>query len=60
MHRLRAEVQPNAALIRSATTTAARLLRMEGQVGTIATGVHADLLVIDGDPLAGISVLTRP
>ncbi|WP_030250814.1 metal-dependent hydrolase family protein [Streptomyces violens] len=57
---LRAQVQPNADLIRSATTTAARLLRMEGQIGTLATGAHADLLVIDGNPLEDISVLTKP
>ncbi|KUN29319.1 peptidase M38 [Streptomyces antibioticus] len=57
---LRAQVQPPADLIRSATTTAARLLRMEGQVGTLAVGAHADLLVVDGNPLADISVLTRP
>ncbi|MFY0513395.1 amidohydrolase family protein [Streptomyces anulatus] len=57
---LRAQVQPNADLIRSATTTAARLLRMEGRIGTLATGAHADLLIVDGNPLADISVLTRP
>ncbi|MFJ6887975.1 amidohydrolase family protein [Streptomyces californicus] len=57
---LRAQVQPNADLIRSATATAARLLRMEGQVGTLAAGAHADLLVVDGNPLDDISVLTRP
>jgi imidazolonepropionase-like amidohydrolase len=57
---LRAQVQPNADLIRSATTTAARLLRMEGHIGTLAIGAHADLLVVDGNPLQDISVLTRP
>ncbi|MEU2678150.1 amidohydrolase family protein [Streptomyces sp. NPDC007107] len=57
---LRAQVQPNADLIRSATTTAARLLRMEGRIGTLAVGAHADLLVVDGNPLEDISVLTRP
>ncbi|MFI7006385.1 amidohydrolase family protein [Streptomyces sp. NPDC050145] len=57
---LRAQVQPPADLIRSATTTAARLLRMEGQIGTLAPGAHADLLVVDGNPLEDISVLTRP
>ncbi|MEV6230822.1 amidohydrolase family protein [Saccharopolyspora shandongensis] len=44
---LRAEVQPNADLIRSATTTAARLLGMTGQIGTLAKGVHVDLLVVE-------------
>ncbi|MFI9388271.1 amidohydrolase family protein [Kutzneria sp. NPDC052558] len=57
---LRAEVQPAADILRSATSTAARLLGMAGQIGTLAVGAHADLLVVDGDPLADISVLTRP
>ncbi|GAA5175989.1 amidohydrolase family protein [Pseudonocardia eucalypti] len=57
---LRAQVQPPADLIRSATTTAAELLQLPGRIGVIAPGAHADLLVLDGDPLADISVLTRP
>jgi imidazolonepropionase-like amidohydrolase len=57
---IRAEVQPPADLIRSATTTAARLLRLEGQAGVIAPGAYGDLLVIDGNPLADIRVLTTP
>ena len=57
---LRAQVQPNVDLIRSATTTAARLLRKEGEIGTLAVGAHADLLIVDGNPLDDISVLTKP
>ncbi|MFA3839058.1 metal-dependent hydrolase family protein [Streptomyces aureus] len=57
---LRAQVQPAADLIRSATTTAARLLREEGRIGTLAVGAHADLLILDGNPLEDISVLTKP
>ncbi|RFC77213.1 amidohydrolase family protein [Streptomyces sp. AcE210] len=57
---LRAQVQPAADLIRSATTTAARLLHGEGRIGTLAAGAHADLLVLDGNPLENISVLTKP
>lgn len=55
---LRAEVQPLPDLIRSATTTPARLLGMAGDIGVIAPGAYADLLVVDGDPLTDISVLT--
>jgi imidazolonepropionase-like amidohydrolase len=55
--RLRAEVQPLPDVIRSATTTAARLLRMEGQVGVVAPGAFADLLVVEGDPLRDVDVL---
>jgi imidazolonepropionase-like amidohydrolase len=57
---IRSEVQPAADLIRSATTTAARLLRREGELGVIAAGALADLLVIDGNPLDDITVLTTP
>lgn len=57
---LRREVQPPADILRSATTVAARLLRMEGQIGVVAPGAFADLLVVDGDPLQDIAVLTDP
>ncbi|HTW00439.1 MAG TPA: amidohydrolase family protein [Streptosporangiaceae bacterium] len=57
---IRAEVQPPADLIRSATSTAAELLRMVGQVGVVAPGAFADLLVVDGNPLQDIRVLTTP
>ena len=57
---IRSEVQPPADLIRAATTTAARLLRREGELGVIAPGALADLLVIDGNPLEDIKVLTTP
>src|SRR2546423_1572132 len=57
---LRRQVQPPTDILRSATTVAARLLRLEGQVGVVATGASADLLVVDGDPLQDIGVLTDP
>jgi imidazolonepropionase-like amidohydrolase len=57
---IRSEIQAPADLIRSATTTAARLLRREGELGVVAPGALADLLVIDGNPLDDIRVLTTP
>jgi imidazolonepropionase-like amidohydrolase len=57
---LRREVQPPADILRSATTVAARLLHMEGRVGVVTPGAHADLLVVDGDPLQDIAMLTDP
>jgi len=57
---IRSEVQPAADLIRSATTTAARLLNLAGEVGIVAPGAYADLLVVDGNPLDDIRVLTDP
>jgi imidazolonepropionase-like amidohydrolase len=57
---LRSQVQPAADVIRSATTVAARLIGLEGQVGVVAPGALADLLLVDGDPLQRLEVLTDP
>jgi imidazolonepropionase-like amidohydrolase len=57
---LRAQVQPAAAVLRSATTVAARLLGLQGQVGVVAAGALADLLVVDGNPLERLALLTEP
>jgi imidazolonepropionase-like amidohydrolase len=45
--------------IRSATTSAAELLGMDKEIGTIAPGKYADLVAVKGDPLADISVLQK-
>lgn len=42
-------------MIRSATVDAARVLRMEGRIGTIAPG---DLIALDGNPLDNLDLLT--
>jgi len=57
---LRAQVQPAADVLRSATTVAARLVGLEGRVGVVAPGAFADLLVVDGNPLEHLEVLTDP
>jgi imidazolonepropionase-like amidohydrolase len=57
---IRAEVQPLLDVIRSATIVAARLLRLEGSAGTLAPGAFGDLIVLDGDPLIDVTVLTQP
>jgi imidazolonepropionase-like amidohydrolase len=54
---LLAKVLTPAEIIRSATIVGAELCRMQGDIGVIATGARADLLVVDGDPLADISLL---
>lgn len=54
---LLAKVLTPAEIIRSATVIGARLCQLEGQVGVIAPGAFADLLVVDGDPLTDISLL---
>jgi imidazolonepropionase-like amidohydrolase len=58
--KIRAEVQSPASILRATTVTAARLLRMEGQVGVVAPGAYADLLVVDANPLEDIGVLADP
>ena len=32
---------------------------MEGQIGVVAPGAFADLIVVDGDPIRDLSLLTR-
>ena len=36
------------------------LIGEAGQLGVIAPGALADLIVVDGDPLADLSMLARP
>jgi imidazolonepropionase-like amidohydrolase len=51
-----AGLSPMEAIV-AATGNAARLCGLEGETGTIEPGKAADLLVVDGDPLADITVL---
>lgn len=55
---IRGRALPPHEVIASATHVAARLLRMEGKVGCVLPGAHADLVVVDGDPLADLALLT--
>ena len=43
--------------IQSATSRAAVMLDMEGQIGAIAPGTHADIIAVGGDPLKDIKLL---
>ena len=43
--------------IQSATTRAAELLGMNGEIGVIAPGARADLMAVEGDPLANVAAL---
>jgi imidazolonepropionase-like amidohydrolase len=56
---IRGRALPAHEVIASATHVAAKLLKLEGKIGTIAPGAHADLIVVDGDPLKDLSLLTR-
>jgi imidazolonepropionase-like amidohydrolase len=54
---IRGEVLPAIDVIRSATSTAAELFNMTTEIGRVAVGLRADLLVIDGNPLEDLSLL---
>ena len=55
---MRAGIRP-ADILRLATLEAARAMRQDRRFGSIAKGKRADLVVIDGDPLAGVHALGR-
>jgi imidazolonepropionase-like amidohydrolase len=44
-------------ILRQATSTNAALLQQGGKLGCIKPGAHADLLIVDGDPLKNIEFL---
>jgi imidazolonepropionase-like amidohydrolase len=45
--------------VRSATSAAARMLDMEGELGVIAPGAYADIVAVAGDPLKDIGLLKQ-
>jgi imidazolonepropionase-like amidohydrolase len=57
---IRAGALAPAEILRSATQVNARILNREGELGVVAPGALADLLVVDGDPLADLALLERP
>ena len=52
-------VTDNYAALRSATSVAARVNRVESKLGTLEVGKDADVIVIDGDPIADLDSLGR-
>jgi imidazolonepropionase-like amidohydrolase len=54
---LRAEAMSPSEIIRSATIVNAELLNRSGELGVVAPGARADLITVDGNPLADISLL---
>jgi len=45
--------------IQAGTSNGAMMLGLDGKIGTIAPGMIADLIVVNGDPIADITVLQR-
>jgi imidazolonepropionase-like amidohydrolase len=50
---------PAAAAVRAATVNAADLLGLGTEIGSLEPGKRADLIAVDGDPLADVTVLKR-
>jgi imidazolonepropionase-like amidohydrolase len=57
---LRAKVQSPGAVLRSATTVAAELLRREGELGVLAPGALGDVVLTRGNPLRDLDLLAEP
>ena len=57
-HEVRLGMSPIEA-IRTATTNAADLLGLSGQIGVIEKGAYADLVAVPGDPLSNVGTLAR-
>ncbi|MCT1874263.1 metal-dependent hydrolase family protein [Brevibacterium luteolum] len=57
---IRSQVQSAGAVLRSATTVAARLLNQEGELGIIREGAQADIVLLNANPLDDITVLAEP
>lgn len=53
----RREVFTPLEILRQVTSTSAEILMHEGQLGCVSEGAYADLIVVDGDPLADLDLL---
>jgi imidazolonepropionase-like amidohydrolase len=45
--------------IKSATSRAAEMLDMKGEIGVLAQGAYADVVAVSGDPTQDIAALGR-
>jgi cytosine/adenosine deaminase-related metal-dependent hydrolase len=55
---VRAGIAP-AEVLRMATLTSAEVMGVEGTRGTIAAGLHADMVLVDGDPLKDMADIRK-
>ncbi len=56
---LLAEAIGSMAAIRAVTSVAARYLRQQDNLGSVAPGHYADLLIVDGDPISDVRELRK-
>lgn len=56
----RAGIVPPIDLLRSATSINAEIMQKTGQLGCIAPGALADMIVVDGNPLEDIGLMASP
>jgi imidazolonepropionase-like amidohydrolase len=57
--RVRDGGQPPSDAIVSATSLAARAMGLEKEIGSLAPGLSADIVAVDGDPLRDVTALSR-
>lgn len=50
---------PTAEVLRTATSTTAKVLGMESLIGRVETGLRADLIAVTGDPTTNVSALRQ-
>jgi len=58
VERVREGMHPMDAIV-SATSLSARSMRLDTTIGTIAPGFEADIVALDGDPIADITAVTH-
>lgn len=58
--RIRAELEPAVDVLRSMYVVNAGLCGLDGEIGTVAPGAYADLLVSDVDPIERLADLAEP
>jgi imidazolonepropionase-like amidohydrolase len=54
---IRSQIQSMWDVLASATLVNAEILNMAGEIGVIAPGAYADIIVIDGDPMKDVNML---
>lgn len=56
---VRARALPSSEILKHATINAAKMLKMERQIGEIVSGAFSDLIILDKNPLEDITILDK-